>query len=128
MNLMGQRYSEHGGRAHLGGTVAVWVSPDPRSPHRSCAPSCQTRFAGREPGHEAQSCSSTARSLERPVVGGSPDIPDFATTAANGSWSFTGTIPCDFGDGAFVGQFIEDVIATDAEGASAAGHLTANCV
>ena len=59
---------------------------------------------------------------------GSTDIPDFATTDANGSWSFSGTIPCDFGDGPFVGQFIEDVIATDAEGASAAGHLTANCV
>jgi len=59
---------------------------------------------------------------------GSTDIPDFAITDGNGSWSFTGTIPCDFGDGPFVGQFIEDVIATDAEGASASGHLTANCV
>jgi len=45
---------------------------------------------------------------------GSTDIPDFAMTDGNGSWSFTGTIPCDFGDGPFVGQFIEDVIATDA--------------
>ena len=59
---------------------------------------------------------------------GSTDITDFAMTDGNGSWSFTGTIPCDFGDGPFVGQFIEDVIATDAEGASASGHLTANCV
>ena len=59
---------------------------------------------------------------------GSTDIPDFATTDANGSWSFSGTIPCDFGDGPFVGQFIEDIVATDAEGASASGHLTANCV
>ena len=55
---------------------------------------------------------------------GSTDIPDFATRDANGSWSFTGTIPCDFGDGPFVGQFIEDVIATDAEGASASGHTS----
>ena len=49
-------------------------------------------------------------------------------TDANGSWSFTGTIPCELGDGPFVGQFIEDIIATDAEGASASGHLTANCI
>jgi hypothetical protein len=39
-----------------------------------------------------------------------------------------GHIPRDFGDGPFVGQFIEDITATDAEGASASGHLTVNCV
>jgi hypothetical protein len=59
---------------------------------------------------------------------GSADVPGFATTDANGSWSFEGSIPCDFGDGPYVGQFIEDVTATDAEGASASGRLTANCV
>ena len=59
---------------------------------------------------------------------GSAEIPNFATTDATGTWSFEGAIPCDFGDGPYVGQFIEDIVATDAEGASASGRLTANCV
>lgn len=59
---------------------------------------------------------------------GSADVPDFATTDANGSWSYSQTFPCDFGGGPFVGQFIEDVTATDSEGASASGRLTANCI
>ena len=60
--------------------------------------------------------------------GGSGEVPNFATTDANGTWSFAGTIPCDFGDGPYVGPFVEDIVATDAEGASASGRLTANCV
>ena len=35
------------GSAHLGGTVAVWVSPDPRSPHQSLRASLQG--TGRRP-------------------------------------------------------------------------------
>ena len=59
---------------------------------------------------------------------GSADLPGFATTDANGTWTYAGAIGCDFGDGPYVGPFIEDVTATDSEGASASGHLTANCV
>src|SRR4029078_7134223 len=59
---------------------------------------------------------------------GRTDIPDFAMPDGNGSWSFTGTIPCDFGDGPFVGQFIEDVIAANAGGAYASGPPTAHGV
>lgn len=59
---------------------------------------------------------------------GSIEIPGFATTDPSGSWTFEGTVPCDFGDGPYVGPFVEDVTATDAKGASASGRLTANCV
>ncbi len=59
---------------------------------------------------------------------GSFEVPGFATTDASGSWSYTGTVPCDFGDGAYVGPFVEDLTATDAQGASASGRVTATCV
>ena len=59
---------------------------------------------------------------------GSVDVPGFATTDSKGTWTFEGTIPCDFGGGPYVGPFIENVTATDAEGASASGRVTANCV
>jgi Divergent InlB B-repeat domain len=58
----------------------------------------------------------------------SADVPNFATTDASGTWTYTGNIPCDFGDGPYVGPFVEDIVATDEQGASASGHVTANCV
>lgn len=58
----------------------------------------------------------------------SVDLPDFAMTDANGTWTYSGPLGCDFGDGPYVGPFIEDVTATDTEGASAFARLTANCV
>lgn len=56
------------------------------------------------------------------------DVPDITTTDANGTFTITGEIPCDFGEEPYVGPFIEDITATDAEGASAFARLTANCV
>lgn len=60
--------------------------------------------------------------------GGSFVVPNFATTDASGTWSYTGTIPCDFGDGPYDGPFVEDITATDEQGASASGRVTATCV
>ena len=59
---------------------------------------------------------------------GSVELPGFATTDANGSWSFEGPLECDFGEGQYVGPFVEDITATDDEGASASSTLTADCV
>ena len=103
--------------APAGPSLTVGVSGD--------CPGCVASAVGT--GFHPNSSITLHVEISSPFTG-STDIPNFATTDANGSWSFTGTIPCDFGGGPFVGQLIEDVIATDAEGASAAGHLTANCV
>ncbi len=55
-------------------------------------------------------------------------LDDVTTTDATGSWSYGNTLNCDFGDGPYVGQFEEDITATDTEGASASGHLSATCL
>ena len=65
--------------------------------------------------------------LSSPITG-NVDLPGFATTDTGGTWSYVGTIPCDFGGGPYVGDFIEDLVATDAEGAFASGRLVAHCV
>ncbi len=103
--------------APAGPTLTVGVSGD--------CPGCVASAVGT--GFHPNSSITLHVEISGPFTG-SADVPNFATTDANGSWSFSGTIPCDFGDGPYVGPFIEDIIATDAEGASASGHLTANCV
>jgi len=59
---------------------------------------------------------------------GSTVVTDFATTDATGSWSYVGTVPCDFGSGPYEGPFVEDITATDEQGGSVSARVTATCV
>ncbi len=59
---------------------------------------------------------------------GSFEAPGFATTDGAGSWTYVGTIPCDFGDGPYSGPFVEDITATDSQGGSASARVTATCL
>jgi hypothetical protein len=119
------------------GVVAVfsghYVPPSPPSPagptlsvsvSGNC-PGCIARAVGT--GFHPNSSITLSVTISSPPLG-SIELPGFATTDAAGSWSFEGTVPCDFGSGSYVGPFVEDITATDAEGASASGHLTAECV
>jgi len=78
-------------------------------------------------GFHANSSITLSVVISSPPIG-SVEIPGFATTDATGTWPYEGTIPCDFGDGPYVGPFIEDITATDTQGSSASARLTANCV
>ena len=80
------------------------------------------RRQGSRDGVPSEQLDHAVRRHQQPATGPSP--PGFATTDAAGSWSFEGTVRT----GAYVGPFVEDITATDAEGASASGHLTAECV
>jgi hypothetical protein len=53
-------------------------------------------------------------------------FPSVATSDASGSWSQGFTEPCAYGGG-YVGPVEADVIAADAEGASATGHSSGVC-
>ena len=55
-------------------------------------------------------------------------VPGITTTDANGVWSISTTLPCDFGSGPYVGPFEEDITATDSTGRSASAHLSALCI
>jgi hypothetical protein len=66
--------------------------------------------------------------ITSPAPGGSITLPDFATTDAGGTWTYSGPLGCDFGDGPYVGPFEEDIIARDSAGGSAFAHLSAMCV
>jgi hypothetical protein len=90
----------------------------------SC-PGCVASAVGT--GFHPNSSITLFVSITSPPLG-SVELPGFATTNASGSWSFEGTVPCDFGNGPYVGPFVEDITATDEEGASASGLLTADCV
>jgi hypothetical protein len=116
-----------------------YVPPSPPSPPSSPSrrgPTLRLSVSGNCPGctasalgtrfHPNSSITLSVHIISPPL--GSIDIPGFATTDAGGTWSYQGPVGCDFGDGPYVGPFVEDVIATDAEGASASGRLTANCV
>jgi hypothetical protein len=88
-------------------------------------PGCTASALGT--GFHANSSITLSVTITSPPLG-SIDLPGFATTDASGTWSFAGPIPCDFGGGPYVGPFIEDITATDEQGALASGTLTANCV
>jgi len=88
-------------------------------------PGCLARAVGT--GFQPNSSITLLVDISSPPLG-SVTVPDFATTDAAGSWSFEGTVPCDFGSGPYVGPFVEDITATDEEGASASGRITAECV
>ncbi len=103
--------------ASSGPTLTLSVSGD--------CPGCVASALGT--GFHAQSSITLSVVISSPFSG-SVEIPDFATTDGAGTWSYEGTVPCDFGEGPYVGQFVEDITATDAEGAAASGRLTANCV
>lgn len=112
-----------------------YVPPTPPSPPPS-GPSLRLNVSGTCPG-----CTATALgtgfhpnssitlfvTIILPAPGGSVTIPNFATTDSSGTWTFSGSIECDFGDGPYTGPFVEDVTATDEEGASASARLTAQC-
>ncbi len=100
-----------------GPTLTLHVSGD--------CPGCTASAIGR--GFHPNSSITLHVDISSPPLGSS-DVPDFATTDAAGTWTYDGTIPCDFGDGAYIGPFVEDITATDAEGATASGRVTANCV
>ena len=76
------------------------------------------RCEGGRDGVPSEQLDHAVRDISSPPLG-SVELPGFATTDAAGSWSFEGTVPCDFGSGPYVGPFVEDITATDAEGASA---------
>ena len=85
------------------------------------------RCEGARDGFHPNSSITLFVAISSPPLG-SVELPGFATTDAAGSWSFEGTVPCDFGSGPYIGPFVEDITATDAQGASASGHLMAECV
>jgi hypothetical protein len=66
--------------------------------------------------------------ITSPPPGASVTLPGFATTDANGTWTYSGPLGCDFGDGPYVGPFEEDITAHDSAGGSAFAHLSATCV
>jgi hypothetical protein len=107
-----------------------YVPPAPPGPSLALnvsgtCPGCVATAIGT--GFHPNSSITLRVELSSPITG-SVDIPDFATTDGSGTWSYVGTIPCDFGDGPYVGEFIEDLVATDEEGSSASGRLVATCV
>jgi hypothetical protein len=110
-------YVPPSGDAPPGPTLSVNVS--------GTCPGCTATAIGTG-FHPNSSITLDVTIVEPPL--GSITIHDFATTDAGGSWSFTGTIPCDFGGGPYVGPFVEDLVATDEVGGSATGRLTAECV
>ncbi len=122
--------------AALGVTAVFSGSYAPPSQPLPHGPSLSLSVSGDCPGclatalgtgfHPNSSITLSVHIISPPL--GSIDLPGFATTDAAGSWSFQGPIPCDFGGGPYVGSFIEDITATDAEGASASGRLKAHCI
>ncbi len=88
-------------------------------------PGCTARAIG--VGFHPNSSITLSGVISSPPIG-SFVVPNFATTDAAGTWSYQTTLTCDFGDGAYTGPFVEDITATDAEGASASGRVTATCV
>ena len=113
-----------------------YVPPAPSFPPASPGPALLVSVSGSCPGCVASAVGTGFHpnssitlfvSITSPPLG-SVELPGFATTDANGSWSFEGPLECNFGEGPYVGPFVEDIIATDEEGASASSRLTADCV
>ena len=88
-------------------------------------PSCTISVVGT--GFAPSSSIDLAVDITSPPLG-SFTVPGFATTDANGVWSVSPSLPCDFGSGPYVGPFEEDVTATDSTGRSASTHVSATCV
>jgi hypothetical protein len=122
------------------GVTAVFsghfVPPSPPSPPSPSGPTLSLSVSGTCPGCVARAVGTGFHpnssitlfvDITSPPLG-SVELPGFAMTDAAGSWSFEGTVPCDFGSGPYIGPFVEDITATDDEGASASGRLTAECV
>ena len=121
--------------AELGVTAVFsgfYVPPAPPSPP---GPALSLNIAGTCPGCVATAIGTGFHpnssitlfvDISSPPLG-SVTVPGFATTNASGTWSIVTTLNCDFGSGPYVGPFEEDVTATDAEGASASGHVSAVC-
>jgi hypothetical protein len=107
-----------------------YIPPPPAGPRLALSvsgdcPGCTASAVGT--GFHPNSSITLSGEIISPP-GGTFVLPGLTTTDATGTWSYTATIPCDFGSGPYVGPFVEDVTATDAEGASASGRVTANCV
>ena len=89
-----------------------------------CDPQCFTMgFSGT--GYNANSAIDITFSYVTPDAGSGTDA-DTATSDGAGSWSQGYYDDCDY-DGRYTGPVEIDVTATDAQGASATTHVSANC-
>ena len=111
-------------------TTAPPAPPAPPAPAitvtvSGTCPSCTISVVGT--GFAPSSSIDLAVEITSPPLG-SFTVPGFATTDANGVWSASPSLPCDFDSGPYVGPFEEDVTATDSTGRSASAHVSATYV